>query len=295
MRVCRCLWAALGGLAVLLSSCGSEASDAGLPPDPEQLLAYTEAPSEAQAFEDLRVAVSLQQVDVEQCMTASGFEYLPLPLPDPPTVVDHSSESFISSNGFGLITLSLPSAQDLGEEPLNPNLEHRESLSTDERNAWDEQRFECQSAAEEAHPPASTNLVVLSDASAQFVNDVSSQVLMSEQYQNALSGWRSCMNEVGYEFDSYEDMVSAVHQGAGPYIDAVNDKVAEVLGSGGTESDLQALTWPDVLPPELQGALQTSISEEVAIARATNTCDAGLVELNGQLTNELILEYLQNE
>jgi hypothetical protein len=211
-----------------------------------------------------------RQLAVQACMNEAGFEYAPendAMFSDPNAEL--SPLEYAEQWGFGMWTSMDPDSpmNAMGDDYAWPNEDIVMALSESEQNAWYEVNSQCYNDASLESDDVYRNPMVQ-----QALDDFWSDVENDPQVQDALAGWRDCMEAAGFPFASEDDMYT------------------QVYGEGEDQGELQSQfyeseAWDPASPDHAEW--QALVDEEIGIAVANATCSPAVQEAREAVTAEL--------
>ena len=235
-----------------------------------------------------QLAAKAEKVEglIGDCMTAAGFEYVPVDFERVKEGMDAdksqpglSDEEFIAQYGFGITTQYDHPGRELGLG--EQNIATYEALSPQEQVAYDhtllgedrEATFAQTLEAEDfSHTGGCTRQAVEQAFSPEemtqaYINPADVAIDQDPRVVDALGKWSECMRQKGYDYAHPDDVEQDLH-----------DRLAEVTRG----ADPRTLTGPDAAAlAELQG-------EELALAPVSIACEEDVLEpVISQVESEL--------
>lgn len=227
-------------------------------------------------MDELAAKVEEAEGLVGDCMTAAGFEYVPVDFERVKEGMDAdksapglSDEEFIAQFGFGITTQYDHPGREigLGEQ----NIRRYEALSPEEQIAYDHTLVGDNRQATFAQTLEAEDFSTTGGCTRQAVEQAFSAEELTQAYVNpadvaidqdprvveALAEWSRCMRDEGYEFTHPDDVEQHFHDG-----------LAEVTHG----ADPRTLTGSDAT------ALQELQGTELALAPVSVTCEEDVLE-----------------
>lgn len=206
---------------------------------------------------------------VTDCMEAAGFDHVPYDPSGSVDLPDDLTDEYVvnATVGYGISTF-------LGREPvrvasggaINPNAEIYNSLTDEEREAYDQEIGRCQIEAG----------LVIADEDVdryeaiwaeldQLQKDVDAQIDADSRVIEARHGWQMCMAEAGYEYRDRDEIYAELQSETQATVAAI-----PALAQGAFVEDLE---------PDQQRELADLQVKERTIAQADLLCRTELDEI----------------
>lgn len=224
------------------SEAGGPAAETSAPAEEEEqpetlgeYLGYSIDDPDASAARDAENQRRVEET-VARCMAQEGFEYIPAIRPIPSSVYEaFDEEEYARREGFGITTWfgreneSEPNAAD---DWVNPNTAVVEGLSDSERKAYDAVLYGASTEKVDVDPESGEAEAVddtygngcfgqalrevygkqdeLWDQLGPMWEDMLQRFEADPRYQEADGGWKVCMADRGYQYDSVDHMYDEI-------------------------------------------------------------------------------------